>query len=406
MRLEAFRKEFPLLETFSYLDSASNSLVPKRVLLAVNEFYEQCGGVSNRGLHKITVKASQEVKNARATVADFLNAEDPKEIIFTQNTASATSMVAYGLPLKENCKIVTTKLAHHSSLLPWMRAANKRRVMLSFLGLTPEGLLDEETATEIITGGDCKVLVITLTPMVHGHITPLNKLIKLAKEVEALIFIDVTRATGHIPLNVHDLQCDFLVFAGNVGLFAPQGTGILYANQEVLKDLEPLFVGSGTVSKVTPTGCEFVETPERFEGGVLNVGGIVGLNKALEIIKELGLETIRDYEKSLTKRLLDDLSKIEKVKIYGSKDVEKRIGIVGFNVERFNPHDIALFLDEFANIGVRSGKMCSHLLVESLGKKEREEGIVQASLHCYNNLDDIEKLVSTIKMMIEELSKN
>ena len=118
MRFEAFRKEFPLLETFSYLDSASNSLVPKHVLLAVNEFYEQCGGASNRGLHKINVKAFQEVNDARAAVADFLNVEDSKEIVFTQNTAYATSMVAYSLPLKENDKIVATKLAHHSSLLP------------------------------------------------------------------------------------------------------------------------------------------------------------------------------------------------------------------------------------------------------------------------------------------------
>ena len=120
MRLEAFRKEFPILKTFIFLDSASNSLVPKRVLLAVNEFYEQCGGVPKRGLHRISGKASKEVNDARANVANFLKAEDSKEIIFTQNTTSATSMVAYGLPLKENCKIVATKLDHHSSLLPWM----------------------------------------------------------------------------------------------------------------------------------------------------------------------------------------------------------------------------------------------------------------------------------------------
>jgi len=196
------------------------------------------------------------------------------------------------------------------------------------------------------------------------------------------------------------LGCDFFVCHGNVGLLGPMGIGLLYINQDIQVELDPLFLGSGTVRKVTEKEYHLMDIPDKFEPGSSNVANAVGLGTAIQYLTNVGLIKIREYERLLIDKLIEGLRRINKVKLYGPLSSANKIGIISFNIEGLNSHDVAMYLDEAANIAVRSGLLCSHPMLN----KFNIPGVVQASLHFYNTEDEITKFLEVVETIAKELA--
>jgi cysteine desulfurase/selenocysteine lyase len=400
LEMEKYREDFPLLANRDviYLDSATATLVPSCVIEAIKEFYETNGTIVKRGAYKLTIEATEKYDKARKQVADLFKCA-ATEVVFIPNESYGVSSLLYSLPWKKNNRIVTSYLEHHSSYLPMLYLASHFDVKIDHLAHDTEGQIDPDSLNELITS-DTKLIALTYSPLLFGTITPLESIMKIAHEQQIPVLIDGTRIVGHLPIDLKVLGCDFFVCHGNVGLLGPMGIGLLYINQDIQVELDPLFLGSGTVRKVTEKEYHLMDIPDKFEPGSSNVANAVGLGTAIQYLTNVGLIKIREYERLLIDKLIEGLRRINKVKLYGPLSSANKIGIISFNIEGLNSHDVAMYLDEAANIAVRSGLLCSHPMLN----KFNIPGVVQASLHFYNTEDEITKFLEVVETIAKELA--
>jgi len=395
-----YREDFPLLvnRDLIYFDSATATLVPSCVIEAIKAFYEMNGTIVKRGAYKLTVEATEKYDHARRQVGEFFKCA-AAEVVFVPNESYGVSSLLYSFPWKKNDRIITSYLEHHSNYLPLLYLASHFNVTVDYLTHDTEGQIDRDSLYELITQ-DTKLITLTYSPLLFGTISPLDSITKLAHEQQIPVLIDGTRIVGHIPIDLKALGCDFFVCHGNVGLLGPMGIGILYLSQDIQVELDPLFLGSGTVHKVTEKEYYLLDSPDKFEPGSTNVANAVGLGTAVQYLTNVGLSNIREHEKVLTDTLIEGLRQIEKVQVYGPLSAANKIGIVSFNIEGLNSHDVAMYLDETANIAVRSGLLCSHPMLT----KFNIPGVVQASLHFYNTKDEIAKFLEVVESIARELA--
>ncbi|MDH5391323.1 MAG: cysteine desulfurase [Candidatus Bathyarchaeota archaeon] len=400
--MQDVRKDFPILETgIIYLDSAATSLTPEPVLQKMLEFYHQYRANVERGIHRLSQKASEEYERVRAKVADFINAKSESEIILTRNATAGINMIANGLNWKKGDKVVTSLIEHHSNFIVWIRLKNRNGVGLEIIKPREpmnRGILDPADFEKVIDNRT-KLVTVTHVSNVIGVITPIKEITEIAHEHGAYVLVDAAQSIPHMKVDVQKIGCDFLTFSGHK-MCAPTGSGALYVREDLIERLEPMCIGGGSIADVGLNDYKLVEGPMRFEAGTPGIGEAIGLGAAIDYLRKIGMENVESYERVLTRRMFEGLKDISKLEIYGPEP-EGKVGIMTFNVGDLNPHDVALALDVSADIMVRSGHHCALPLTKNIIRKP---GSVRASVYIYNTKEEIDKLVSSVGEIAEAIA--
>ena len=393
LNVDKIREDFPILNTgVIYLDSAASSLTPKIVLDKMLEYYLTYRSNIERGLYEFSQRASEEYEVTRKTIADFLGAKSPDEIVFVKNTTEAINTIAHSLSFRKGDKIVTTLLEHHSNLLPWMRCKERYGAKVELIKPSVEGLFDLSDFEKAIDD-KTKIVAIAHVSNVLGVITPVKEIAEIAHEHGALMLVDGAQSAPHMKIDVKSIGCDFFAFSGHK-MCGPTGSGGFYVREELIKTLNPIYVGGGTVDLVDLDEFKLKDSPSKFEAGTPPIAEVIGLKAAVEYLTSIGIEKIEHHEKKLSERIYEGLLEIPGVEVYGPEPKFK-LGVTSFNIANLSPHDVALILDSTARIAVRSGMHCAQPLVRHvLGKPQ---GTVRASTYLYNKNGEIEKFLSIVK---------
>ncbi len=399
LNVDAIRKDFPILEQgVIYLDSAASSLTPEQVVLKEMEFYRNYRANVERGVHRWSQRASVEYEGAHEEVARFINAPGPENVAMLRNTTEGINLVANSIDWNKSDNIVTTVIEHHSNFITWLRVGNRYGCKVNVVPSTQEGTLDLSDFDKII---DDKTRLVALTSVsnVLGVITPVKEIAEIAHEHGARMLVDGAQGVPHIKTDVKDTNVDFLAFSGHK-MLGPTGSGGLYLAEEELYDTEPLCIGGGTIADVNIDSYELTAPPMRFEAGTPAIAQVIGLGEACKYLNRVGMDNVTSWDQVLAGKLVEGLSEIDGVTIYGPKDPKKRIGLVTFNIRDLNPVDVALTLDQVYTIAVRSGHHCALPLMKEVFKLN--EGTVRASTYLYNTKSEVELFLAAIEEIARE----
>ncbi len=385
-----------------YLDNAASSLTPEPVIQKMLEFYHQYRGNVERGVHRLSQRASEEYERAHTKVADFINAKSDSEIVMTRNTTEGINIISNGLNWKRGDNIVTSIIEHHSNFIVWLRAKNRHHLDLEVV--TPkepvvQGLLDPADFEKAVDD-NTKLVAVTHVSNVLGGITPVREIAEIAHEHGAYLLLDGAQSVPHMKVDVQKIGCDFLAFSGHK-MCAPTGSGALYVREELIDDVAPLCIGGGTIADVGIDYYTLDKGPARLEAGTPAIAEAIGLGAAADYLQEIGLEKIESHERELAKQTYEEFNELSEIELYGP-DPEEKIGVTAFNVRGLNPHDVALALDVSADIMVRSGHHCALPLARNILHKK---GSVRTSAYFYNTREEIDKLVSAVSEITEGLAK-
>lgn len=390
MQNKEIRADIPLLNEIIYLDAASTTPTPEPVINAMVDYFHNFNANTGRGAYKTAVKSTIEFDNARGKIANFINCIN-NEVIFTKNTTEAINIVANGIEFKKGDSIIVPNIEHHSNFLPWLNL-KKQGINLKIIKADKYGIINSSDVEKAV---DNTTKFITTTHISNsiGSCQPIYEIGDIAEENNVLYMIDAAQSAGHMKLNVKETKADFVAFPGHKGILGPVGTGFLYCKSDIAEQLKPINLGGGTVSDVSEDDFTLEPVPARFEGGTQNIAGIIGLGTAVDYVERIGIENIEKHSMKLTKYMYDGINNIDNTICYG--DPENIHGIVAFNIEGMNSHDVAKILDEIKNICVRSGYHCAIPAIKHVGA-DALGGTVRASVHCYNTKEEIDILVETV----------
>ncbi|MEM2280585.1 MAG: cysteine desulfurase [Candidatus Bathyarchaeia archaeon] len=405
------REDFPILQRkinnhpLIYFDNAATSQKPRQIIEAVKEFYEKNNANVHRAVHTLSLEATELYEKAHEEVAKFIGAKSMEEIVFVRGATEAINFVAYswGLHnLKRGDEVLVTLMEHHSNIVPWEILSKIKGFKVKYADVNPDGTLNYEALKEMLTP-KVKLVCITHVSNVTGVINDVKAVAKLAHENNALVLVDGAQSVPHIPVNVQELNCDFLAFSGHK-MLGPTGIGVLYGKREILEKMEPFQGGGEMIKEVSfnhkTQRCKISwnELPWKFEAGTPDIGGAVGLTAAIKYLKALGMENVKAHECNLTEYALKRLQECSKVTVYGPRDTNLKCGIIPFNVEGFNSHDVALLLDSYG-IMIRSGFHCA----QPLHQKFKISSSARASFYIYNTWEEIDRFVKALKEIEEAL---
>lgn len=392
------KQDFPLLlsrlengRQLTYLDNAATTQKPAAVIEAVSAYYRTHNANPHRGAYALSAEATDCYEGARAAVKTFIGAGQAEEIVFTRGTTEALNLVAtsYGLQnLKTGDEILLSVAEHHSNLLPWQRAARLTGAVLRYVYPDKDGELSPEEITAALTE-KTKIVALAHVSNVLGAVNPIAEITRLAHAKGAVVVVDGAQSVPHIPVDVQALDVDFMAFSAHK-MYGPAGFGVLYGKKPLLDGMEPLLLGGGIVEQVTKESATLLETPSKFEAGTPNVEGAVGLQAAIQYINSVGFAAIEARESLLTAYMLEQLSSLEEVEVYGSP--HNKTGIAAFNVKGVHPHDVASILDA-AGVTIRAGHHCAQPLMQHLGVN----ACCRASLALYNTTGDIDRFIEALK---------
>ncbi|QGY96658.1 cysteine desulfurase [Lactobacillus johnsonii] len=398
LNTEKIKQDFPIFnqkindETLVYLDNAATSQIPKFVEEKVRDFNEKERANVHRGVHALGLRATNQYESSRQKVANFIGANNAKEVIFTSGCTDSLNLVADSFGeqnIQAGDEILVSIMEHHSNLLPWQQLAKRKQAKLNFIEINSDGLLDIKNLKSKINS-KTKIVALTHVSNVLGTINPIKELTDLAHEKGAIVVVDGAQAVGHFPIDVAELNVDFYAFSGHK-MFAPTGIGVLYGKKDLLDKMQPYRLGGEMIANVTREGATWAEVPYKFEAGTPNIAGAIGLGAAIDYLQSLDFELIQKHEQELTSYALEKLKNVLGLTIYGPQKGNGRIGVISFNLKNIHPHDLATALD-LNGIEVRAGHHCAQPLMASLDT----ESTVRASLSIYNTKDDIDKLVSSL----------
>lgn len=395
MSLLVNKSEFPIFKNknLTYLDSASTSQKPKVVLDAMMNVYEDSNANVHRALYDLGSKSTELYESSRELVAKFINANTSKEIIFTSGATASINLLAYslGAQLKEYDEILISHMEHHANIVPWQQLANRTGAILKYIPHTDKGDIDLSNCNELITT-KTKIVSITHMSNVLGTINPIKEISKLTKIVGAIFIVDGAQSVSHMPVDVQELECDFLAFSGHK-MLGPTGVGVLWGKFELLDKMPPFLSGGEMIEKVTLEESTWNEVPYKFEAGTPNYVQAIGLGAAVKFLSKIGMENVHNYEKELTSYAIEKLQSIPNLNIHGSP--KNRGSVISFNIENIHPQDLAQFLNE-DNICIRVGHHCAQPLLKTLN----ETSTARASFYIYNDFSDVDKLVDSIESTI------
>ncbi len=389
------KENFPILKNgLIYLDNSATTQKPAKVIEAVKEYYEQDNANVHRGIYKLAQKATVGYEKAHEVAAKFIGAEF-EEIIVTKGTTEGLNLLAYSLGknVQEGDEIVLSEMEHHGNIVPWQQIAEEKGAILKFIPLTKDYRLDLHKAQELITE-KTKIISIVHMSNVLGTINSVKELAEMAHQVGAVMIVDAAQSVPHMPVNVKELNCDFLVFSGHK-MCAPTGIGVLYGKKEVLEKMQPFLYGGDMIREVSFEKSTWNDLPWKFEAGTPNMAGAAGLMAAVEYLQEIGMDNITAHSRGLTKYALEKLSAIYGVTIIGPISVENRGPVISFTMGGMHPHDVSEILDK-ENIAVRGGFHCAMPLFSKLGI----DGSIRASFYIYNTTEDVDRLVEAVRNMI------
>ena len=403
------RQDFPVLsklvygKPLVYLDNAATSQKPASVIQALVDYYEGYNANVHRGVHALSMESTQRYEEAREKVVRFIGAPDSENLIFVRNTTEGINLVAStwaAANVGPGDEILLTEMEHHSNLVPWQQLAKKKGARLRFIPVTGEGTLDL-TNLDTLLNHHTKLLAMTHMSNVLGTINPVKDIAQKAHAVGAHVLIDAAQSVPHIPVDVADLDCDFLAFSSHK-MLGPTGIGGLYVKSAALEQMEPFLTGGEMVQEVTFEGATWNDLPMRFEAGTPNIAGSIGLGAAVDYLQALGMDQVHQHETEITQYALNALKELEEeFNFYGPQDAAVRGGIVSFWSPHIHPHDLGTFLDQ-AGIAIRSGHHCAMPLVrDRLGVA----ATARASFYIYNTTDEVDLLVTTLKDSLRYFSK-
>lgn len=396
MNVEKIRQDFPLLNSSNnrkpviYFDNACQTLRPVAVIQAVERYYTEFPACSGRSMHRLAGEVTRQVDEARQAVAKFLHAARKEEIVFTRNTTEAINLVANALVWQAGDVVLLSDKEHNSNLIPWQMLAKRHGVMLKFVPSNPDHTFNLDAYQQRLAEG-VKLVSIGYTSNLDGVSIPAEDVVRLAHRYGARVLLDAAQTAPHQRMDLRRLDADWVAFSGHK-MLAPSGTGVLYGKYSHLEKMEPFLVGGDTVASSTYDSCEFLPPPEKFEAGLQDYGGIIGLGAAVKYLQQVGLENIEKQETLLNQYLSDALKSVPGLQILGPADARQRGGIVSFIIQGVDHHRIALMLDQMAGIAVRSGQHCVHSWFNSRGIP----GSVRASVYFYNTLEEARLLVDSL----------
>lgn len=394
-----FQKDFPLLRSrvqngarFVYFDNAATTQKPEAVIRAMQEYCEMHVANPHRGAYALSGEATEAYEQARQKAAQFIGAASADEIVFTKNTTDSLNLVAQSYAMEhvgEGDEIVISIAEHHSNLLPWQQIARRKNAVLRYVYTDTDGQLSLSDFEAVISE-KTKLVSITQISNVLGTVNPVREIAQIAHRHGAVCVVDGAQSVPHMAVNVQELDVDFLAFSAHK-MLGPEGIGVLYGKERLLREMEPMTLGGGIVEEVQEQSVSYLDAPYKFEAGTPNVMGAVGLHAAMDYIDQLGFDTITPRERKLTKYLVEKMREIPHVELYGDKTGDKRTGIVAFNIADVHPHDVASILDNSA-IGIRAGHHCAQPLMGHLGI----HSCCRASLYFYNDIAEVDQFVEAL----------
>ncbi len=394
MDISKFRKDFPLLNSEdnpTYLDSACMTLRPQAVIDAITDYYTNYPACGGRSVHKLSWQVTENFEMARDQIRRFLGAEKPTEIVFTKNATEGMNIVANGLNLKKGDKVLTSDKEHNANVVPWHHLAKYKGIKYDVLPAKDNYFFDIEALKETITS-DTKVFSFVHSSNLDGYTNPAKEIIEICHDKGVRVMMDAAQSAPHKEVNVVDLDVDFAAVSAHK-FCGPSGMGALYGKYEELEKLIPTYVGGSTVVNSTYEDYKLLPPPSCFEPGLQDYAGAIGAGVAADYVMKVGRDNIRDHENRLNTLMSNKLKDIDSISILGPEDVSQRGGIFSFNIEGWDPTEIAMHLDEEYNIAIRSGMHCVHSWFNS----RHIEGTARASVYLYNNEADVKKFTEAIE---------
>lgn len=406
----SLRSDFPTLGLevngfpLAYLDSGATAQRPTAVLDAERTFLEQTNAAVHRGAHTLAALATEEFEDARATVARFIGAASPDEIVWTANATDALNLVAYGIgnatagrggpearrfALAEGDEIVVTEAEHHANLVPWQELAARTGASLRFVPVRDDGAWTIDDARNVV-GARTKILAFAHVSNVTGFIAPVADMVELAHGVGALVVLDACQSVPHRAVDVQALGVDFIAFSGHK-MLGPTGIGVLWGRLELLNALPPFRTGGSMITTVTMEKAEFLPAPQRFEAGTQPVSQAVALAEAVRYLEAAGMPWIQSHEERLAERLVTGLAPIPGIRVVGPEAGVARSGLASFDVQGVHAHDVGQYLDA-QGIAVRVGHHCAQPLHRRLGLT----ATTRASTYLYTTDDEVDRLLQGV----------
>lgn len=408
LTVKSTTRDFPILRDsiITYLDSAATALKPQSVIDKITEYYRDYPANVFRGLYPISARATDEYEKARETLATFIHASSPQEVVFVRSTTEAINLVAYAwgrMNIAEGDEIVTTVMEHHSNFLPWQELCRESGATLKVLDINENYELPVmyDELSRVITRRT-KLVALTHVSNVLGTINPVKDIVAAVKKINphCLVLIDGAQAVPHMMVDVNDIGADFYAFSGHK-MMGPTGIGILWARKELLENMPPFQFGGSMIESVTLESAVFAAPPSKFEAGTPHIAGAIGLGEAARYLTHRGMDAVRAHESKLTEYAIEKLTRVDRLHIYGPLSVKERAGVVSFNIytndgRLIHPHDAGDILGRMG-ICVRVGHHCAMPLARRL----KIPASIRASLYLYNTKKDIDQLVEGLQKVIE-----
>ena len=399
---ENIAKDFPILEReinqnkLIYFDNAATTQKPRQVISTITDFYNNTNSNIHRGVHTLSMESTYLYDQSKDKVAEFINSPDSDSIIFTRGTTESINLVAetWGRSnLNESSEVVITELEHHSNIVPWQELIKETKSKLKYIPINKDGTLNFKDLDQIINS-NTKLVSVTHVSNGIGTINDIKKIISRAKAVGAVTLIDAAQSAPHMPINVQDLECDFLAFSGHK-MLGPTGIGVLYGNKKLLEEMPAYQKGGDMILEVTYEESSWNEVPWKFEAGTPNIAGAVGLKSAIDYLQDISMEEIREHEKDITEYMYNEIRNVEGIDILGPENLDERAGLISFNVPDVHPHDLGTFLDT-KGIAIRTGHHCAMPLIKKLGSHSS----ARASFYIYNTKQEIDEFINQINNSI------
>ena len=398
LEVDQIRKDFPILrrrvhgKRLVYLDNAATSQKPRSVIRAIADFYNKHNANPHRGVHQLSIEATEAFDSGRKKVISFINASAFEEIVYTRSATESLNLVKYAWAshhVRKGDLIVLTIMEHHSNMVPWQLLAKEVGARLEYVGITPDGTLKYDEFDALMDQSPAMV-AFTHCSNLLGTINDAARLCSSARRAGAVTVVDAAQSVPHMQVDVQKMGCDFLALSGHK-MLGPTGIGVLYGRKKILQEMEPFESGGDMIKSVHLSGAEWNDLPYKFEAGTQNVEGAVGLAAAIDYLDSLGMDRVRRHEQELTAYALERMRGVPGITVYGPKEASKRGGVISFNLGDIHPHDLASILDE-EGVAIRSGQHCAQPLTESLGLS----ATTRASFYVYNGRDDVDALMNAL----------
>ena len=402
--VEKIRADFPILDQrvyhrpLVYFDNAASTQKPRQVIEAIRQYYEHDNCNIHRGVHYLSVKATEAYEASRREVGAFINAGNPHEIIFTKGATESLNLVASSFGkryVNPGDEVITSIMEHHSNFVPWQQMCRERGASLRVLGINGLGEPDLDELQRLLSRRT-RLIALAHVSNVLGTVNPVKKIIHMAHQLDIPVLLDGAQGVSHLPVDVQDLGCDFYCFSGHK-MYAPMGIGVLYGKEKYLEELPPYQLGGEMIRDVYIDHSTYNELPYKFEAGTPNVEGVAGLAAAVGYLREVGMENIASYEDHLLRYAMEKLSGPGGVTFYGTSP--EKASMISFLIGDIHPYDAGMIIDKMG-IAVRTGHHCAMPLMDFL----KIPGTVRASFAFYNTVQEIDQLVLSVAKVREMLS--